>query len=576
MSQSPKHLKGWQIIVIVVTVIAMAGGGYALYKRTTGTNNTPLPASTQLATVQLGNIVNSVSASGAVAFYREKLSFNLSGTIDVMNVEAGDVVRAGQVLAKLESTSTVPLQTAITQAKINLQNAQDDLDKAKTPYTDAEINQAKLAVATARVAITTAQDNLDKAKTPYTEADIDQAKLAVATALVAIDTAQDNLDKAKTPYTGADIDKAKLAVTSANLTLKTAQDDYDKAWTKYTNDSNNVTARLNFDQKLAQLAVAKNDMAQAEQDLADKVAGADPLIVAQRQAQLVLARSNLAQAEQDLADKVAGADPLIVAQRQAQLVLARSNLTKAEQDLADMQADKLAIELRQLKVTGAQEALDDAVEAMNDAKNINLTAPFDGVVSSVSLDAGQKATAKAAVIELVKTSGAQVNAVVNEIDFARVKIGQSVTLSVDALSNAVITGNVSTLSLLGKANSGVVSYPLTINVTAPRGVQLGEGMSTTATILVQQVSNVLVIPNRAIGGTTANPTVSVMVNGVLQTRAVTLGLSDDTRTQVIAGLQEGDSVLVASTTSRTSTNGQGIPTGGAPVPGGGQIFRGGG
>ncbi len=70
----------------------------------------------------------------------------------------------------------------------------------------------------------------------------------------------------------------------------------------------------------------------------------------------------------------------------------------------------------------------------------------------------------------------------------------------------------------------MVSYPVTIKVTVPSGVQLREGMSATATITTQEVDNVLLVPATAISGSSStNPTVTVMVNGTPEVRSVKLG-----------------------------------------------------
>ena len=611
MSESPNRLKGWQVLIVVVLILGMVGGGYTVYKRTTTptTTNSGLPTGTQLVTVQNGDVVNSVSASGSVAFSnRQKISFNIAGTVGEVDIQVGDTVKAGQTLAKLENVSTTPQQITVAQARINLENAQNDLAKSKVytdtdisqaklavanaqvavktaqdnltktqiPYTENDINQAKLAVASAQVAVKTAQDNLTKTQTPYTENDINQAKLAVASAQVAVKTAQDNLTKTLTPYTENDINQAKLAVASAQVALKTAQDNYDKAWTKYTQNSTDYNLFLDFQLKQAQLAAAQTNLAQVQQNLADMLASPYLLLVAQKQAQLAAAQTNLAQVQQNLADMLASPDPLLIAQKQAQLTASQASLAQAKQNLADMLAgtDPLTVALRQLQVVNTQEALDNAVKAVTDAQNTTIKAPFDGVVNSLSIDVGQKVTAGASVMEIVNTSVAQVSAVVNEIDFASIKVGQPVTLAVDALPNNALTGNVSALSVFGKTTQGVVSYPVTISVDAQPGIQLGEGMSATATIVFSQANNVLVIPNRAIGGTATNPTISLMVNGVLETRPVTLGLSDGTRTQVISGLQAGDRVLQATASTNQGRNTGGGQFGaGGDIPGGGQIFR---
>ena len=476
---SLKHLKTWQVIVIVAVVIAMGGGGYAIYNQTTATNNSELPADTQLVAVQYGNVINSVSASGSVVFpNREQLTFGIAGTVGEMNVHEGDTVKEGQVLAKLDSKSEASLQIAVTQARINLKNAEDKLAVAQ------DTNQAQLDVTNAKIALRTAQDNLEKAQNP----DIDQAQLDVANAKIALKTAQDNYDKAKSKY--------------------------DSNWTipEYI---------LDFEQRTAQLAIAQ---------------------------------ANLAEAEQTLADMQAGADPLEVEQRQQELTVAQTNLAKAEQTLADMQAgNSLEIELRQLEVASAQTALDEAM------KMGTIVAPFDGLITSVNVSAGEAVSANTVAIELVNPSVIQVSANLDEIDVAQVKLGQQATVSLDALPDVEITGELSSVAVIGKSTSGVVSYPVTIHLAVPSDVQLREGMSATATLVVQQANNVLVIPIRAISGSVSNPTVSVMVNGELVDMPVTLGISDDTQTEVVSGLNEGDMVLVdmSGTTSQQSFFGGG-------------------
>ena len=483
---SLKALKTWQIVVIVMVIIAIVGGGYAIYHQTTASNDSELPANTQLVAVQYGNIINSVSASGSVVFpNREQLIFGIAGTVGEMNVHEGDTVEEGQVLAKLDSTSDLSLQIAITQARINLKTAQDNLEKAQNP----DINQAQLDVTDAKITLKTAQEALEKAENPYTEADIDQAKLNVINAQIALDKAEDAFEKAEEQY--------------------------------YKNTSVTAWAQ-DYEIKGVQLSIAKLDLADAEENLAEMQAGADPLEVEQRQQQLVVAQTNLA---------------------------------KAEQALADMQAgNSLEIELRQLEVASAQTALDEAM------KMGTVVAPFDGLITSVNVSAGEAVNANTVAIELVNPSVIQVNANLDEIDVAQVKLGQQATVSLDALPDVEISGELSSVAVIGKSTSGVVSYPVTIQLTVPSDVQLREGMSATATLVVQQANNVLVIPNRAIGGSVSNPTVSVMVNGELVDMPVTLGISDDTRTQVVSGLKEGDMVLVdmSGTTSQQGFFGGGM------------------
>src|ERR1035437_5544872 len=115
MEASSQRMKAWQVIVVIVVIVSMIGGGYLLYHRinpasstvsTASTGSNGLPTGTQLVTISTGNILNSVSASGSIGFTTsDNLSFNVSGTVDQVNVAAGDTVKKGQVLATLQSIS---------------------------------------------------------------------------------------------------------------------------------------------------------------------------------------------------------------------------------------------------------------------------------------------------------------------------------------------------------------------------------------------------------------------------------------------------------------------------------------
>ncbi|HEY91163.1 MAG TPA: efflux RND transporter periplasmic adaptor subunit, partial [Dehalococcoidia bacterium] len=110
---------------------------------------------------------------------------------------------------------------------------------------------------------------------------------------------------------------------------------------------------------------------------------------------------------------------------------------------------------------------------------------------------------------------------------------------------------------------------MTIRLTVPSGVELREGMSATASIIVERATDALLVPNQAISGSFEEPVVTVMVNDETQQRTVTLGISDGLWTEVIAGLTANDIVVVPTTTTGTSQLNFGKMT--APGMGGGFI-----
>jgi HlyD family secretion protein len=230
------------------------------------------------------------------------------------------------------------------------------------------------------------------------------------------------------------------------------------------------------------------------------------------------------------------------------------------------------VELKQQQVASAQTALDNAEAALGSA---TLVAPFDGIVSAVNIEAGQTVSASTVAIEIVDPSVVEVSATVAEVDVPQVKVGQKVTISLDALPDDEFSGVVSTISIVGNSQSGVVSYPVSITLDVPSGVVLRGGMSGTATITTMEIDNVLLVPAAAVSGaSTNNPTVTVMVNGTPEARQVKLGQSNDVYTQILSGLNAGDEIVVAYTSSSSSSSQGGISIGGGGFPGGGGIFIG--
>jgi RND family efflux transporter MFP subunit len=327
--------------------------------------------------------------------------------------------------------------------------------------------------------------------------------------------------------------QAKIAAPQATLDQMLASPDQD-----------------NIKLKQLQLTIAQSNLTKAQATLATTLAGADPTDVFQKQMQLTIAQSNLAKAMATLATEQAGADPTDVSQKQQQLTIAQGSLDKAKTTLATEQAgaDTTTVQLRQLDVDNAQAALD---LAQAQAKMNTLVATASGIITAVNIKVGQNVSASTDAVDMVDPSVYALTASVSELDIALVKVDQKAAISVDAFSGQQISGKVGSIARTASTQQGVVSYRVTVLVIPPAGVQLMVGMSASASVAVQQDNHVLTVPNEAVGGTTSNPTVTVLVSGQAEVRSVKTGLSDDNYTEITGGLQEGDEVLVAPTGNTT-------------------------
>jgi RND family efflux transporter MFP subunit len=233
----------------------------------------------------------------------------------------------------------------------------------------------------------------------------------------------------------------------------------------------------------------------------------------------------------------------------AQYEIAEINLDEGvlgqSEDVLELQVDiakanwetaKFNLETAELSLESAELNLDKAV----------IVAPFDGVVADITITEGEEistATLATPAISLVDTSEMEMRGFIDEIDVAMVELGQEANILLDALPDEEVKGSVAFISPVSTTRAGVVSYGTTITLENPVA-ELKDGMSATAEIIIERHDDVLLIPNRAIRGTSENPKVVVLVDGQQEDREITLGLSDGINTEILSGLEEGEKVVL--------------------------------
>jgi len=161
---------------------------------------------------------------------------------------------------------------------------------------------------------------------------------------------------------------------------------------------------------------------------------------------------------------------------------------------------------------------------------------------------------------------------IDESDIARVAVGQTAMVTFDALRDHRFAGTVTSLSPTGSSSQGVVQYPSTIELSQAHAVR--PGMTATATITVAQKESAVLVPNRAIRKLGPESLVEVSTPNGTETRRVQIGINNEMLTEVTAGLNEGEQVVVnlpGGTVVTTSGNADKfmMPVGGGPVPAGG-------
>jgi HlyD family secretion protein len=125
-----------------------------------------------------------------------------------------------------------------------------------------------------------------------------------------------------------------------------------------------------------------------------------------------------------------------------------------------------------------------------------------------------------------------------------VKEGIPVQVTLDALPGQVLEGMVTEVAPAAQNQQGVVTYPVKVQVEVPEGVQVREGLTAVANIVLSEERNVLLVPEQALRGSFNQPTVQVMTSRGVETKPVVLGNTDGFWVAVHQGLEEGEQVVM--------------------------------
>ena len=197
--------------------------------------------------------------------------------------------------------------------------------------------------------------------------------------------------------------------------------------------------------------------------------------------------------------------------------------------------------LLESKLRAAQSALDAAAEKFESA---TIRAPFSGFISLVSVSEGDQVGANAAIGGVGAATVGEIDGIVAEIDILLLREGPGGAITGDALPGRVLEGFVSEIAPVANIQQGVVTYPVRIQIQIPDDLQLRDGLSAVADLVLEQKLNVLLLPQQAIFGSFQAPTVMLETESGIQERPVVLGDSDGFWTEVREGIQEGDRVVM--------------------------------
>ncbi|KKU82436.1 MAG: Efflux transporter, RND family, MFP subunit [Microgenomates group bacterium GW2011_GWA2_47_8] len=196
------------------------------------------------------------------------------------------------------------------------------------------------------------------------------------------------------------------------------------------------------------------------------------------------------------------------------------------------------------------------------AVSSSIISPAAGIISNLMIAPGSVISAGQVGAIKRPDENTQASVTLSEIDATKVNPGQKVTITMDAFPDKTFTGKVIIVNTNGQVSSGVTSYPATIQFDTSTG-NIYPNMGVNVKIITEIKDNVLLVPSSAIQTSNGQKTIRILKSGQLINIPVEVGGTNDTQTEIISGINEGDLVVTSVTTAaKTTTSTTTSPFGG--------------
>jgi HlyD family secretion protein len=234
---------------------------------------------------------------------------------------------------------------------------------------------------------------------------------------------------------------------------------------------------------------------------------------------------------------------------EADLAGANSAIAQAEATLARLQEGPSEEDLlaAQIQVRQAELSLDQARHQLDGTE---LTAPHPGTITFAGVQESELSGGQPAFV-LTDLSQYHLDVSVDEIDIGPVAVGQPVKITLDALPETSLSGEVDRIGNTAEFDTGIAAYNVTIRLD-PTEAPLRVGMTANVDIVTERREEILLVPNRfvRIDRTTGQASVDKLAGEEIQPVEIQIGLRDETFSQVLAGLEDGDVVVLVRESSQ--------------------------
>ena len=323
----------------------------------------------------------------------------------------------------------------------------------------------------------------------------------------------------------------------------------------------------------AELLIARSEVESSRRAL-DTVGERHALNIAAQKQAVEIVMYEIADAEDELDELLKPSTKQEISSAQSEVALGQYELDQSFIRIADVKDDFMfELDMQRAEIDLAQYELDQSLirrdniendvqfdldvqkaeinrlqaeinKAESDLEDTTITSPFDGVILSVPAFEGGKVNPGEAVVEISHPNDFQLEGSIDEIDVLHITPGMNAFITIDAESSLNVSGVVEEISITPSVQQGVVSYSVTVGLESVPSVQLRDGLSAVAEIVIENSPNQIAIPLNAIRGPEDNPFVLIKTESAVENRAVRLGLSDDFWVSIVDGLDEGETILV--------------------------------
>ncbi|MEP0765408.1 MAG: efflux RND transporter periplasmic adaptor subunit [Fimbriimonadia bacterium] len=490
-------------------------------------------------TVTRGELVVDVVESGTVEAVRAvEVRPRTGGRVASLLVEEGQMVRAGQTLATVDPQET---QLVVAQVRAQQRSALSRLQEAGIRYetdqrsTSADLRQAEASYRQARQELET--------QPKLTEAALDQAKAAM-------DAASQDLVELQDAIFPQERLNADRAVDDARANLEQRRAEHMRV--------SNLVAKGYASARELEAAKALFDTAQTAYVSAVK---ARELLDKQQPVRLKAAEERLKQAQASY--RQAQANTYVVQLKKEALQIAEANLAAARARQQNVRATREQVDQARAAVDQVGSQLADAERQLNETE---IRSPMNGMATKRYVQVGDLVTALSGfsagtpVYQIADLSELRVRLQVNEVDVARLREGQDVEITADALQGVKFEGRVHRIAPASEGAAvtavtadTVVKFEVEVRLRDP-DPRLKPGMTAKCRIITGRAKNALLLAAEAVGKETGKDVYyGLLLTGkqvkdkktgkmVPETRRVPLqiGLKGVTQYEIVSGAKEGD------------------------------------